>query len=62
MYAYLRVSEAQRGRELTPVRLCDVLLQLETLLQPLALEVGEHGPGPRPLSLSTASASAASRG
>lgn len=47
----LRVSETQRGGQLPPVGFGDVLLQLEPLLQPLALQVGEDGPRPGALPL-----------
>lgn len=49
--SYLSVCQAQHGSQLLPVRLGDILLDLEPLLQPFPLQVREHGPGPRPLPL-----------
>ena len=64
---HLSISESQAGGELPPVRLGDVLLYLEPgpglhllhghhppLLQPLPLQVAEHGASPRLLPLAAA--------
>ena len=50
--AYLSVGESEAGGELPPVGLGDVLLHLESLLQPLPLQVREDGARPRLLALS----------
>ena len=44
--SYLRIGQSETGRQLPPVRLRDVLLHLESLLQPLPLQVGEDGSRP----------------
>jgi hypothetical protein len=48
---HLGVRQAQRGRQLPPVRLGDVLLQLKPPLQALPLQVAEDRPRPGPLPL-----------
>ncbi len=45
---YLGILEAELLRQLLPVRLGDVLLELEALLQALPLEVGEYGAAQHP--------------
>ena len=52
LLAYLSVGEPEAGGELPPVGLGDVLLHLESLLQPLPLQVREDGARPRLLALS----------
>lgn len=49
--SHLSICEPQHGSQLLSVRLGDVLLYLESLLQTFPLQVGEHGPRPRPLPL-----------
>ena len=51
LLAYLSVGEPEAGGELPPVGLGDVLLHLESLLQPLPLQVREDGARPRLLAL-----------
>lgn len=49
--SYLRVRQPEHRSQLLPVRLGDVLLDLEPLLQSFPLQVGEHRPRPRPFPL-----------
>lgn len=57
----LCVSESKSGRQLTPVRLRDVLLYLKPLFESLALEVRKHGPRPRPFPFRSGRAAAGNR-